>query len=284
MWWLAGLAGGAILIGAHELRAFERKAAADIAAQLQGGARVVSVRTRIGDPFRAMAGHVSRVEIDARHFETVGLPLFTEPDRSTKGRVRELCLRLSDFRLNGLRVERLEATIPECRYDLGLALGKRQIRLSRSGVGEGLVEVLADDLAPFILRKFREIKRVQVRITPDRLVVEGYGEFIVIQTNFRVEADLHSPDGRTLSLRNAKIEFDGRPADPLSAKTLLDTLNPVVDFERDLNLYDAVRVERVELAEGRLIARGRTKIPIHPDQAWKPGQWVLPHVRLAPAR
>ncbi len=267
MWWAIGMLGGAFLLGGGELRSFERKASQDILAKLQGEHASVKIRTDLGDPFRAMGGNVRRVTISARDFSTDGLPLYTEPGRSKRGRVRELRLDLREFSLGGLLVERLEARIPECRFDLGLAMSKRQIRLSKSGEGLGTVRVRAADLEPFILRKVREIKRVSVVISDGLVRVKGYGEFLVVQTNFEVEAKIEAVEGTKLYLKEARITFDGKPADPFSAKTLLESLNPVVDLAKDLKLLDAVWVTRVDLRDGRLIAEGRTKIPNQPISA-----------------
>lgn len=276
MWWALGLLGGLWLWGGGELRAFEAKAARDIRAQLHGESAEVRVRTDLGDPFRAAQGHLRRVSIQASDFQTDGLPLFTEPERPKSGRVGTLELRLENFVLGGLRVERLRASIPGCRYDFGLAKRQRQIRLSRSGTGTGEVELLAKDLEPFILRKFREIKRVAVRFEGQHVEVEGYGEFLVLQTNFRVRARLIPQEGVALALTDAVIDFDGKPADPLSAKVLLDTLNPVVHLDRDLKLLDAVYVERLELQGDRLRAFGRTKIPTRPSPVSSLHAWAPP--------
>ena len=137
-----------------------------------GGALTSNRRERTGAIIGGALGDMKRVTIRAEHFATDGLPLFTEPDRSQKGLVRDLRLELVDFELAGLRVERLSASIPNCRFDYALAVSKRQIRLSKSGVGVGTVVLRDKDLEAFILRKFKEIKRVSVRIEDGRAVVE----------------------------------------------------------------------------------------------------------------
>jgi hypothetical protein len=139
-----------------------------------------------------------------------------------------------------------------------------------------VVELLAKDLEPFILRKFREIKRVAVRFDGNQVEVEGYGEFLVVQTNFRVRAHLVPQEGVALALADAVIDFDGKPADPVSAKVLLDTLNPVVHLDHDLKLLDAVHIERVELRGDRLRAFGRTKIPSRPSPVSSLHAWAQP--------
>lgn len=247
-----------ILFGAsgREVRRFENLAAEEIRSKLEGEAKQVTVRTKIGGP-----ADLHRVDIRASRFSTDGIPLFTEPEFSTKGRIRELNLALEDFSLGGLRVDRLQATIPECRFDWDLALSKKMIRLSRSGIGTGRVRVLAKDLEAWILRKFREIKRVEVRLDRDRVWVKGFGEFVIVQTEFEVMARLVPQEGSKLVLADAHVYFDGLLADEDVRTLVLQTLNPVVDLDADLGLAGAIQVEGIAMQGGVLEAWGATRIP-----------------------
>lgn len=260
---LLGLFGGLALIGGSEVHHFERHAADEIRSKLQGAHTQVRVRTRLG--IDSVSGVIPEVTINASHFTTDGLPLFTEPERSKRGHVRRLKLELTDFALRGLHIDRLEATIPDCRFDLGLAIKKREIRLSESGLGDGSVTIAAKDLEAFILHKYHEIKRVSVSIAGGKLEVRGYGEFLVIATNFKVRANLVAIDGSKLFLDHADIDFDGQPADDASKQALLDTLNPVVDLNKDLHLFGAIDVGQIILKDGGLVVSGKTKIPLRPN-------------------
>lgn len=248
-------------LGNAEVKKFERTAARDIYSRLDGPNRKVSVHTELNGLIGGALGDVKRATITASDFSLEELPLYTEPERSQKGILRELNLNLKNFILRGLRIEELTASIPDCRYDYALALAKRQIRLSRSGEGTGHVRILQKDLEAYILKKFREIKKVKVTIAKGRAFVEGFGEFIVVQTNFFVIAKIASPDGNRLMLTEPRIFFDDRPADELSKEALLRTLNPVVDLNKDLHLNGAIDVETISLENGVLEASGRTRIP-----------------------
>lgn len=264
---LVVIAGLSLLIGlgGSAVRQFEDRAANDVRSKLSGTRTKVSVKAKLNGIFGGALGDLKRVTIVASEFETAGLPLLTEPDRSKKGKVGELHLNLTDFYLTGLRVESLKAVIPRCRYDYSYALKSGRIRLSESGVGSGTVTLLDRDLSPFILRKFKEIKKVTVTALKDEVLVEGYGEFLVINTNFSVRAKLSSPNGSTLILTEAHITFDGRPAEQQASRVILDTLNPVVDLPKDLHLMDAVKVRGVKITPGKITAWGDTKIPIDPS-------------------
>lgn len=260
------LAAFGVLSGAAklEVRGFEEAAAREIESKLEGPEKVVNIQTKLDGVVGGPLGDLREVTIFASHFTTPGLPLFTEPHRSKRGRIGLLKLELRDFSLKSLHIDSLSAAIPDCRYDYALAVGKRQMRLSKSGVGNGEVVIAAADLERFILAKFKEIKRVSVKIDRDKVFVEGYGEFALLTTNFLVIASLASPGGTVLELTNARIFFDDRPADAASARVLLNKLNPVVDFNADLGLYDAIKVKGMSLKAGVLRAWGDTKIPDTP--------------------
>lgn len=253
------------LFGGAAVRRFESMAAKDIRSKLTGDSVAVQIRTVPHGLLGHLSGDMDRVTITAKHFQTEGLPLFTEPDRSKRGKARKLNIQLEDFMLAGLRIDSLTASIPNCRYDFGLATRKGRIRLSQSGVGEGGVTVLAKDLERFILAKFHEIKRVSVHLDHGRVRVEGYGEFLIVKSDFSVDAGLVAQNGVQLMLTDAKIAFGGQPAEAVAAQTLLDSLNPVVDLDKDLHLYGAIQVKRVELEGDRLVASGDTTIPVKPS-------------------
>lgn len=263
---LALVAAFGLLIGAgsSEVRKFERLAADHIKATLKGDAPVVTVKSKFSGYVAGPLGDLASVAIHGHSFGTDGLPLFTEPG-PMRGRIRNLELSLRDFRLGKLDVARIRADIPECRFDYDLALRRKQIRLTLSGEGTGEVEVAAASLQDFIVRKFGEIKRCTVTLSRDRIIVEGYGEFIIVKTDFRVSARLRIEEGRRFYLDEAFISFGDRFADEASAKVLLDLLNPVVDLDRDLGLHGAIDVQGLRLEHNVLRAWGAARIPKRPE-------------------
>ena len=263
---LAFLVAAGLLIGLgnREVRRFERDAAKEILSKLSGPEAKVTVRAHLNGLVAGPLGDLRQVVIRASNFTTEGMPLFTEPERSKKGFIRELRIELDDFELAGLRIAHLEASIPDCRFDYALAVGKRVMRLSRSGLGTGTVRVRQDDLGAYILRKFPEIKNVRVRIEKDRAFVEGSGEFLIVKTNFYMIARLEPRNGVELVLTDAHVFFDGLSADEESKRVLLKTLNPVIDLDKDLHLFGAIHIEGLMLEEGLLEAWGGTRIPDRP--------------------
>jgi hypothetical protein len=142
-----------------------------------------------------------------------------------------------------------------------LALKKGQIRLSKSGTGTGEVRISEKALERFVLTKFREILSVSIRCERGWVWIEGVGEFLVIKTAFRVLAKLEPLNGNKLMLVQARVAFDGLPVDKEVADAVLQTLNPVVDLDKDLSLHGAIVVHSVSSENGFLTASGATTIP-----------------------
>jgi hypothetical protein len=247
----------------YEVSKFERLAAAEISSQLGGEDRKVTV-TAVPSGLSLAWGELESAQIDAEGFTLRELPFFTEPWRSKAGKLGMLRMRMRDFNLRGLQIAELSADIPNCRYDLGLARGKKQFRISKSGEGTGSVRVDEKALAEYIVEKYAEVKSATVRIYNDVVWVEGYGEFLIVNTNFTVIAKLTPVDGTKLVLTDAKIYFDWTRAEPAAAQVLLDLLNPVVDLYSGLGLYDAISVTDVRLRDGFVLASGKTRVPLKP--------------------
>lgn len=255
--------GGGLFFADQERGRFERKAANDILAKMVDGKGNVEVKV---DPtlFGGFTGEMHSATIRGNEFALNELPLFTEPDRSKSGKIGTLHLKLTDFTLRKLKVAELQADIPGCRYDYGLAKSEGQIRLSQSGVGDGWVKLREQDLADYIVRKYREIKSCTVKLDGNKVWVEGYGEFLIVNTKFAVIAEIGVEDGTKLVLKNTHVYFDWLRAEEAAVQGILKIMNPVVDLREDLGLFDAVEVEKVRAMDGVLTASGKTKIPVKP--------------------
>lgn len=269
-----GLAGLLFGVGSSEVRRFENAAGKDISGRLQGEAKQVKVRTKL-DPFQAMGGRFKSATITASQFTTEGLPLFTQPEGSTRGRLDELKINLSDFHLTGLRVKKLEARITGCRFDFGLAQRKGQIRLTKSGEGLGSVEVEQDALRDYILKRFPSISKLSVKLEEGQATFEGTGRFVTFVADFRVTGQFFSPDGNRIELKDAKVFVGDQEGNPVITKAVLDLLNPVLDLDRDLLLYGAIRVKDLKVGQGILVASGVAKIPDEPKTEARPLSSIL---------
>ncbi len=262
-----GLAGLLFGVGSSEVRRFENAAAKDISGRLTGVGRQVKVRTKM-DPLQAIGGHLKSACITASDFATDGLPFFTQPEGSRRGRLDELKIELTDFELTGLRVKRLTARIPDCRFDFGLAQKKGQIRLTKSGLGLGSVEVAETALEAFVLKRFPAIQKMSIQLANGMATIEGEGRFVSFQASIKIIGKLTSFDGNSINLSSAEVLIGGRAANSAAAKAVLDFLNPVLNLDKDLKLFGALRVSEIELADGTLKASGVATIPNQPVGTW----------------
>lgn len=258
--WLLGGIAALFGLGAATVRNFERAVAQDIGSKLEGDHKHVSLKVTYPGLLSPAIGEVGTATISASHFRCEGLPLFTEPKRSKKGSIDLLKLDLSDFYLRDLRCERFTAEIPDCRFDFALAASQRKVRLSKSGLGTGTVELKVADLAPYILKKYGEIKSVEVTSEGDWIRVKGFGQFLVLTANFDVKAKIIT-NGSQLLLSECIVRIDNKETDADGQQNLINTLNPVIDFAKDLDLYDAVDAKSVQIVGDTILVKGRVKIP-----------------------
>jgi hypothetical protein len=264
-WWLLGFLGGAIWAGSHQIRAFEGAAAKDIASQLSGELKSVKVQTRLAG-LGGINGHLSRATIRASDFSAESIPFFVDTRRTKRGKLDRLVLELSNFKLRQLEVAQLVATIPACRYDLGTAQRRRQFRLSRSGIGEGTVTITEEALNRFILAKYPNIQTCDLHLANGWATLTGRGKILLFDADFRVHARLTTPDGYQIHLAEASITLDGKILEPAAIQSMLKVMNPVIDLNRDLGLEHAMRITKLTIRPGELVASGRAQIPLLPSQ------------------
>ena len=254
-----GAFAGALIFGGLTVSRFERDAAAELRNGLGGPHPLVRVHAGIG--LESFAGRVPSITIYASKFQTDGLPFHTEPNRSKRGIIERLRIQLQDFELGGLHVESLDASIPHCRFDLGLAVAHHRFRLSRSGTGTVTVILRDGDLEPFILKKFPEVRAVHVLIQGDRASVDGFAMIGPLAAQFRADASLGVRNGTQLVLRDARVSLAGRPADPKLANALTSLFDPLIDLNKDMHLENSVNVQTIELSDHQLIGKGEVCIP-----------------------
>jgi hypothetical protein len=262
-WILGGIAlvfGSAIAIAD-----FQRSVAKEISSRLEGDQKKVHVEAEYGGILGPAFGEVSHAKISASNFSSQGLPFFTEPNRSQAGVIRKLTLDFRDFEVSGLRCESLFAEIPDCRYDFALAKRSKIIRLSRSGTGKAKVLLRFTDLESFVKLKFPEMKEVKITSDGDWLRIDGKGQFLILNADIIVKAKLKT-NGTQLFLDDAVVRIDGENPDEPSKQSLIQALNPILDFSKDLDLLDAVTAERIVLSSRSVSIEGKVKIPIKPSE------------------
>jgi len=275
MEWFLGITAGLFLFGGVTKASFERSAARDIQSRLAvrtDGAKIL-VRVTTRPNFRTVAGYMPSATILARQFAADGLPLYSEPARSRRGKLDRLSLQIEDFDLRGLRVAKLSALIPDCRFDLDLAINLRKIRLSQTGEGIGEVQIAAESLEKFVLQKYPLLKTCLMRLENDRVTVTGDGRVGNSPLRFVIEGSIESADGRSLRITRATASINGVPSAEPAAAALANSINPILHLDRDLGMYGSVDITKIALRGGRLVAMVNTRIPAEP-------KWVISHWRF----
>ncbi len=256
--WLAVIA---ILftLGRGAVRELEKSAAQEIQHYIGGK---VEVRVRLNGVNGLTRGTLSRLTVKASGFTLDGFPFTLEPERPRSGHIRRFILDLSDARLRGLRAEYAYAEIPDVYYDRHLALTKRIFRLSATGRGRAEIVVNQHDLADYIRRKYAPyLPQVRVQISPEQTVVEGQAVLFGSEVAFRAVGVLTPREGVYLDLASAELSIEGAQLAPPAMELLKQWLNPIIDLERDLGIYDGLFVEQVVSEQGRMKAIGSVWIP-----------------------
>ena len=247
------------LFGSLTVTRFEREAAAGIRSGLKGEHRQVSVQAHLG--IEALFGTVRSLTISASHFDTDSLPFHTEPNRSQRGFLRHLHLNLTNFSLAGLQVDRLDAVVSRCRFDLALALAHHKFRLTRSGTGPADVVIRDASFEPFIAQKFPSVHSVSVRMQAGVAHISGLAQIGFLTAPFKIDSRLGTRNENQLVFIDPQVSLGIGKPDPKLAQILVHLFDPIVDLDKDLHMEHAVTVDSVEITDGFLIGHGKVTIP-----------------------
>ncbi|MFQ3611154.1 MAG: LmeA family phospholipid-binding protein [Fimbriimonadales bacterium] len=255
--WLAVIA-ILLTLGRGAVREWEKTAERELQSVIGG-----KVDLRIQpDEDGLFQGRLKRLVVDAREFALNGFPFTLEPERPRTGHIQKFILQMRSARLRGLRAESAYAEIPDVYYDRQLALSKRIFRLSATGIGNAVIVVNEDDLADYIVRKYAPyLREISVAITPEQTTVQGQAVFFGNRVQFRAVGKLAPREGVYLDLAEAQLEIEGGELPPQSVEILRQWLNPIIDLDRDLGIYDGLRVDAVLSEVGRMRVLGKIWIP-----------------------
>ena len=154
-----------------------------------------------------------------------------------RGSIRHLRLHLTDFTLKGLPVRRFEADVPFATYDLGWAAYKDRLHLRSAEIGTAQVEVGAESLQIFAIRKYRKIlSDVSVSFSQNKVFLSGKAALFGVPTAFVATGTLRPRAGRYVDLFNPVVMVNGKPLSAQNANFLLGQVNPLLDIDRDLGL------------------------------------------------
>ncbi len=253
-----------LVIGAarEHTHRLERSAERQIRAELGGRGQVrVSIEPQWG-ALGVLLAKANTITVTARGFDAPRMPFFTEPDvPAWRGTARQVRITMEDFRLRGLPVRRMEATIPGVTLDSRAAAFRLRIRLFGAGWGEGWVILDEAGLTEYIRRRLPEVRDAQVKVSPNGIRISGELTALLASWKFEATGQVAVRDARQVVVADAQIRMEGEPLASSVVQKVLSALNPVLDIERDLQIGSAFRIERVELGDGILKLIGRATVP-----------------------
>ncbi len=256
--WLAIIA-IVLTLGRGAVREWEKTAERELQSVIGG---TVTLRIQ-PDEKGILQGRLKRLVVDAKEFTLNGFPFTLEPNRPRSGHIRNFILRMESASFRGLRAETAYAEIPDVYYDRDLALSKRIFRLCGTGIGNAVIVVNEQDLANYIVRKYAPyLREVTVDITPEQTTVQGQAVFFGSVVRFYAVGRLAPREGVYLDLAEASLEIEGGELPPQSMELLRQWLNPIIDLNRDLGIYDGLEIDTVLSEEGRMRALGKVWIPM----------------------
>lgn len=253
------MAGAAIM--EHSWRRIEVAAEADLRGIL--GAETATVNAESDGIFGSILGRVKCVKIHAAGFAVDGMPLFTDPELSQRGRMGRLEIALRDFVIRDLPVRELNCDIPNNRFALGLLI-RGQVRLTKSGEGTGSVVIDENGLERYILARFSAAESIDIRLHNYKLFAKGTASLALIKRDFEIICDLDIAEGRRLVIANPITFIEGKRIRDGSDSALLRVFNPVLGLDRDLGLHGAFDMETIRIRNGLAVITGKARIPVRP--------------------
>ncbi len=258
-----GLFGAALGIGGFaKLHSAERAAAQDFHDRLGPDSKVNVHMTPSGTA--TLHGDLAKVRVRAKDFSVSGLPLYLEPDAPRDGRIKQLEVRLERGRAKGFEIDKLEATLPEVRYDFRRASRHDGIVISACGEGTFRVELSAATMAKGAMKRDPALQDVHVTLSGTRMHLEGTAKFAFGSIPIEVEGILIARNGHELALDGARIKLSGKPVSQESASKLVGALNPLIDFDKDIGTPGMLTLLEVKSEKGRLILQGTMRLQERP--------------------
>jgi hypothetical protein len=115
-----------------------------------------------------------------------------------------------------------------------------------------------------VLRR-KDLQEVKVTLIPQGIRVTAATKTILGDTRIQVDGTLVVTDGHLLALSNPQIQLNGKPVDAKTAASLIATLNPLFDTDKDLGTPGVLRLEQAEVQNGVLVLSGQVILPTKPS-------------------
>jgi hypothetical protein len=224
--------------------------------------KVQEVKVRIDRGHRSpFSRTVPEIEITVKGFKMAGEPaetLHISGGEKLGGKIGRVTIRAEDFEVEGLKVERMDATIRSIRYDLLRALWRRRLRLT--GVGESTIAVRlrGRDLQPYLAKRVTALDAFQLRLLHGRVEVTGKAKTL-IPLPVRLVAGLEVKNRDEIHLASPTIHVSALPLPGFLVKRIMSQVNPVVDLLREKDPVFAMEIERLLVGPSGISATGRIR-------------------------
>ena len=275
-----GLVAALLFHGLLENRAHHASLREMREAFLSGGelqARVVAE-----PPFYLFGNRIEILDLYGDGVKSEKLPFMQFPSAGWKGSISSLRLHITHSTLKGLSIERLEAVIPDVRYDLGWAINRNRLKIRSAGTGSVDLWVSTDAITEFTRKKYSQSMRdVAVTVIGERMMVRGTALMMGAKAQIEVQGSLMPRDGRYVEISNPQVILNGKPVNSDVAVRLVSGVNPVLDIDKDFDIGNFMRVQSVKI-EGVLVhIHGTASVPIAVSAQPKSVSLLQPHAASA---
>ena len=222
--------------------------------------KVERVKVKISRGHRSpFSRTVPQIKIEVKGFTLSGessKPLRIAGGARLNGKIDRLVIRAEDFEVEGLRVQRLDATVRSIRYDLLKAAVKRRLRLTGMGESTLSVRIAGPDLERYLKPRVIALQDFQLRLLHGRLEIKGRARALV-PIPITVLAGLEVKGGDEIHLVDPRIRVTAVPLPGFLVRRIMKQVNPVADLSRGADETSRRQIDRLRIAPSYLSARGR---------------------------
>ena len=211
--------------------------------------------------FGSLLGQASSVRVTGSGVVVDALPFEIKPGGGMHATVGKFYLDLSDVKLKSIPVQRFTAEIPSVSVDSDALIMRERMVMRSAGVGTTESTFRISDLQTYFAAKMGGMKDASVECVDGGLKIRTSMSFLGFPTAIEAFGKLNAVDGRYLVFNASRLTFNGADANPLFAKSMLDSINPVLDIQRDLGLGAYLALTDVETKEGAVIVKSKLTIP-----------------------
>jgi len=174
------------------------------------------------------------------------------------GKIAKIVIQAEDFEVEGLHVERLDATIRSIRYDLLKAAVKRRMRLTGMGESTVAVRFAGPDLERFVAPRVTALEDFHLRLLHGRLEVKGKAK-AVVAVPVTILAGLEAKNHDEIHLSDPQIRVTGVPLPGFLVKRIMGEVNPIADLSGGEDPAFTLEIDRLRIAPSGLLAEARIR-------------------------